>query len=203
MPMKAKKKIIGSIVILAILGIFLVVGLVINKPKTHKYNEDDIFVESTLSEGAEKIDSKLVTVCIKGEVSKPGVYRLKAGSIVEDLIRQAGGFTSEANTDSKLNLARKLKDEDYVYVDRKIDPAAAAESTSVQASKGIDDGKIDINSATLEELDKIPGVGPVTAQKIIDYREKYGTFGSIEDLKKIGGIGDKTIDKFRDKVDIR
>jgi competence protein ComEA len=65
------------------------------------------------------------------------------------------------------------------------------------------DGKVNINIASMEELDKLPGVGPVTAQKILDYREKNGEFNSIEDLKNIQGIGDKTLDKFRDNIDIR
>jgi competence protein ComEA len=201
--MKSQKKIIGSICILLILAIFLAVGFVINRPKNHKYNEDDIFVEAVSSESVEKVNSKQVTVCIKGEVNKPGVYRLSSGSIVEDLIKQAGGYTALANQDSKLNLARKLKDEDYIYVDKKQDLAAVLPGASAPASGNTEDGKININSAGLSELDTIPGIGPVTAQKIIDYREKYGAFNSIEDLKKIGGMGDKTIDKFRDKVDIR
>jgi competence protein ComEA len=201
--MKSKKKVIGSICILVVLAVFLIVGFVINKPKSHKFNEDDIFVEAVSSENVEKADSKVVTVCIKGEVTRPGVYRLKSGSIVEDLIKQAGGYTALANQDSKLNLARKLKDEDYIYVDKKQDLAAVSGGAAAPVSSNAEDGKININSAGLSELDKIPGVGPVTAQKIIDYREKYGAFNSIEDLKKIGGMGDKTIDKFRDKVDIR
>lgn len=201
--MKSKKKIIGSVCILLILAAFLVVGFVINRPKNHKYNEDDIFVEAVSSENVEKVDSKQVTVCIKGEVNKPGVYKLKSGSIVEDLIKQAGGYTMDANQESKLNLAKKLKDEDYIYVDKKQDPAAVLAGAVDSTSSSKEDEKINLNSAGLAELDKIPGVGPVTAQKIIDYREKYGAFNAIEDLKKIGGMGDKTIDNFRDKVDIR
>jgi competence protein ComEA len=201
--MKSKKKIIGSICILLILAVFLAVGYVINRPKSRKYNEDDIFVEAVSSESLEKANSKQVTVCIKGEVNKPGVYKLNTGSIVEDLIKQAGGYTALANQDSKLNLARKLKDEDYIYVDKKQELVSVSGGAAAPASSNAENGKININSADLSELDTIPGIGPVTAQKIIDYREKYGAFNSIEDLKKIGGMGDKTIDKFRDKVDIR
>lgn len=201
--MKTKKKIIGSVIILFILGVFIAVGYALNKPKSHKFNEDDIFVESSSVQSQEKADSKQVTVCIKGEIASPGVYTLKAGSIVEDLIKKAGGYTEEANKDSKLNLARKLKDEDYIYVEKKQEPGAAMASSVPSGAASSSDGKININSAGLAELDKIPGIGPVTAQKIIDYREKHGSFNSVDDLKKIGGMGDKTIDKFRDMVDIR
>lgn len=199
--MKSKQKLIGSVVILLLLSVFLLAGFILKKPKAHKFNEDDIFVESVSSESVDKSDEKLVTVCIKGEVMKPGVYRLKPGSIVEDLIKLAGGYTLDANQDSKLNLARKLKDEDYIYVDKKIDLSSVPSSAAAQTDSK--DKKININSATLSELDSLPDIGPVTAQKIIDYREKNGYFNSIEDLKKIGGLGDKTIDKFRDMVDIR
>jgi competence protein ComEA len=199
--MKAKHKIIGSIFILLLLAVFLVVGIVINKPKNYKYNEEDIFVDSLPNETVEKAETKRITVYIKGEVNKPGVYSLKSGSIVEDLIKLAGGLTLEANPDSKLNLAKKLRDEDYIYVDKKQDPGAVPASAAVYGSSGSD--RINLNTATLSELDTIPGVGPVTAQKIIDYREKHGDFSALEDLKKVGGIGDKTLEKFRDMVDIR
>lgn len=201
--MKTKQKIIGSVIILVMLIIFLVIGLIIKRPKSYKLNEDDIFVDNIMDENTKKDENKTITVYINGEVKKPGVYTLNYGSIVEDLVKMAGGFTDDVNPDIKLNLAKKLKDEDYVFVDKKAD--ASSSTTNSQTSSGITSGsdKIDINSATLEELDKIPGVGPVTAQKIIDYREKNGYFSSIEDLEKIDGIGKKTIDKFKDVIDIR
>lgn len=200
--MKSRQKIIGSIVILLVLVVFLVVGLITNKPKTHKINADDIFVESTLDKSVSNSEDKAITVYVKGEVKKPGVYKLKQGSIVEDLIKLAGGFTEEFNPDSKLNLAKKLRDEDYILVDKKTAQAAnnGINQPAVQASS---DNIIDINSATAEELDKLPGVGPVTAKKIIDYREKNGYFNTIEDLTKIDGIGEKTVEKFRDEIVIR
>ncbi|ERI90262.1 comEA protein [Clostridiales bacterium oral taxon 876 str. F0540] len=200
--MKTKQKIIGSIVIVLLLTAFLIVGLLNTKVKTHKLNEDDIFVEST-EKSEVKANTSIITVCIKGEVKKPGVYKLKSGSIVDDLIKLSGGLTEDASLNSKLNLARKLKDEDYIYVERKIESAGNGASMHAASQNVQVNDKIDINTATLEQLDKLPGVGPSTAQKIIDYREKHGNFNSLEDLKKLGGIGDKTIDKLRDKVDIR
>lgn len=201
--MKSKKKLIGSVVILLILAAFLVVGLFLKRPKVHDLNEEDIFVESTSKTSVAQSDAKLVTVYINGEVKSPGVYKLRSGSIIEDLIKAAGGYTESADLNNKLNLAKKLKDEDYYYVEKKAEASGltANAGTAIKVPNGND--KINLNNATLEELDKIPGVGPATAQKIIDYREKNGAFGSLEDLKKVGGIGDKTINNFRDKVDIR
>ncbi|MDP4179005.1 MAG: helix-hairpin-helix domain-containing protein, partial [Bacillota bacterium] len=75
---------------------------------------------------------------------------------------------------------------------------ASAASSSISS-----DGKVDINTATKEELDKVSGIGPVTADKIVQYREKNGNYKTIDDLKKIGGIGDKTLEKFKDKLEAR
>ncbi|GLC32222.1 helix-hairpin-helix domain-containing protein [Clostridium omnivorum] len=197
--MREKKKIIGSIVILIVFFAFLVVGYFISRPKAHNPNENDIFVDS---QSVEKQDAKLITVCIEGEVKSPGVYKLETGSIVQELVKKAGGFTENADKNPKLNLARKLKDEDFIYIDKKGETANNSLKSSASNASKVED-KVNINTATLDELDKVSGIGPVTAQKIIDYRDKNGYFNTIEDLKKIGGIGDKTINKFRDKVDIR
>jgi competence protein ComEA len=200
--LKTKQKVIGSVVILLVLIGFLVVGIIINKPKSHKINEEDIFVDSTPRETSQ-ITDKMVTVYVQGEVKKPGVYSLKSGSIVDDLVKAAGGFTDNASSDNKLNLAKKLKDEDYVFVERKLDVLSENSNSKIANVIKKETDKVNINSATVEELDKIPGIGPTTAQKIVDYREKNGQFNSIDELKKVGGIGDKTINKFRDNIDIR
>lgn len=201
--MKMKQKIVGSIFILLILIGFLIVGIIINKPKSPKLNEEDIFVESTITETTQKSESKMVTVYVQGEVKKPGVYSLKLGSIVNDLIKEAGGFTANASNDSKLNLAKKLKDEDYIFVEGKIDILSENNNSKVLASGEKASNKVNINTATIEELDKVPGIGLITAQKIVDYREKNGQFNSLDELKKVGGIGDTTLNKFRDYIDIR
>lgn len=205
--LKISKKLVGSIAVLVILSVFLVVGIILNKPKTHKVNDEDIFVEAPVST-VQKIENRTITVYINGEVKNPGVFTLKLGSIVDDLVKAAGGLTSEANLNTKVNLAKKLKDEDYIYIDKKIDGTMqnsiiGTAIPSAPVSSINSDGKVNINTASMEELDKLPGIGPVTAQKIIDYREKNGGFSSIEDLNNIPGIGDKTLDKFRDNIDIR
>lgn len=104
-----------------------------------------------------------------------------------------------------MNLAKRLKDEDYVYVDElknNNDDIKSEKNNSKEGSIN-NNGKININKASKEELKTIPGVGEVTAEKIIDYREKNRGFNSIDELKKIERIGEKTFEKFKDKVDIR
>ncbi|NEZ45685.1 DNA-binding protein [Clostridium niameyense] len=195
--MKSKKKIIGSIAILCILSIFAIVGYFTSRPsKVPK--EEDIFVENT----KDKVkSSKQISVYINGEVHKPGVYKLEENDRVEDLINKAGGYTSNADT-FKVNLAKKLKDEDYIYVTEKKNSKNSVEDKESNSSSNTDEDKININNASKEELKTIPGIGDVTAQKILDYREKNGGFSKIEDLKKIDRIGDKTLEKIKDKVDI-
>jgi competence protein ComEA len=192
--MRDKKKVIGSI---AIFIIFLGIGYYISKP-SKELNTKEVFNEAT---SVENKDTKEITVYINGEVKNPGVYKLKSDSRLEDLVKLSGGFMESADK-SKLNLAKKLKDEDYIYVDKKIEgiPSASVNRTVSASTQG---GKVDINTASKEELKSIPGIGDVTAQKIIDYREKNGRFSSIEDLKKVGRIGDKTLEKIKEKVDVR
>lgn len=197
--MKDKKKIIGSIIILFVLSIFVLVGYSISRPEKPMANEDEIFVENaTVSEKNTSKNQKQITVYINGEVKKPGVYRLNENSRVEDLIKSSGGYTNNADS-FKLNLAKKLKDEDYIYVDKKgQNKVTSGNNSSLSA-----EGKIDLNSASKEELKTIPGIGDVTAQKILDYREKNGNFKKFEDLKSIGRIGEKTIEKIKEKAEIR
>ncbi len=131
------------------------------------------------------------------------MYKLKDNSRVEELIKISGGYTSNADT-YKLNLAKKLKDEDYIYIGKKGENSRGTNDSGVSSNVGINtSGKVDLNSASKEELKTIPGIGDVTAQKIIDYREKQGTFKNFEDLKAIGRIGDKTIEKIKEKAEIR
>lgn len=199
--MQNKKKIIGSVIIFIIFVIFLGVGYYISKP-SKEFNSKEVFNEAPTVESK---DNKEITVYINGEVKNPGVYKIKNDSRVDELVKMSGGFTESADK-LKLNLAKKLKDEDYIYVDKKVEGQANAAANSAQLSAGTittQGGKININSASKEELKTIPGIGDITAQKIIDYRTKNGNFSSIEDLKKIDRMGDKTLDKIKDKIDVR
>lgn len=117
--MKDKKKIIGSIIIVFILAVFTVIGYVLSKPEKTNINEEEIFVENVKSTEKENSKSeKEITVYVNGEVKNPGVYKLNENSRVEELIKISGGYTNNADA-GKLNLAKKLKDEDYIYIEKK------------------------------------------------------------------------------------
>ncbi|OBR91107.1 MULTISPECIES: helix-hairpin-helix domain-containing protein [Clostridium] len=205
--MRDKKKIVGSIVILIVFALFLIIGYVNSRPSSNTaVKSEEVFKDQdNAGEASKSKPYKGITVYVNGEVKNPGVYKLKNDSRIQDIVKEAGGFTAAADT-SKLNLAKKLKDEDYIYVDKKVENGTnKVESGGKGGSSGGvgQDGKVNINKASKEELKTIPGVGDVTAQKIIDYREKNGDFSSIEDLKKVGRIGDKTIEKIKDKIEVR
>lgn len=140
-------------------------------------------------------------VDVSGEVKQPAVVELPAGSIVQDAIMAAGGFTEAAERD-KINLAQRLADGDWVHVPAQGETAPPP----VVRGSGIDlpaaGGLININTAGAQELEQLPGIGPVTAASIIAYREANGPFGTIEEITLVSGIGEGKLAQIRDLVTI-
>ena len=131
--------------------------------------------------------SATISIHVVGEVLTPGLYQLKLGSRVSDVIDMAGGFSELASTQS-VNLARILVDGEQLVV------------SSQQVFAEEQDSKISINGATVEKLDELPGVGPSIAAKIIDHREKIGRFRSIEQLVEVSGIGSKMLENIKELI---
>ena len=134
-------------------------------------------------------DTRDVVVHVAGDVRRPGVYRLPAGSRVTDAVRRAGGFAGGADQDA-INLAARLGDGQQVVVPG---PGAIAASSA----SGGQSGPISLGSATAEQLDGIDGIGPVTAQKIIEFRDQHGGLSSIDQLDEVAGIGPSTMQTLR------
>ena len=134
-------------------------------------------------------------VNVVGAVRRPGLYRLKDGSRVADAVTRAGGPTAKAQIEL-VNLAARIADGEQIVVPRRglANPSAAASGGAAAA------GPVHLNSATLEQLDALPGVGPVTAQKILDYRQQHGAFGSVDELDAIVGIGPARLEQLRGLV---
>jgi competence protein ComEA len=130
--------------------------------------------------------SRLVVVDVAGAVHRPGLYRLRAGSRIDDAIASAGGPTAKAQLDT-VNLAAPVADGEQIVVPGRGVPGIAAASPSAAGSSP--SAPLDLNSATLEQLEALPGIGPVTAQKILDYRQQHGAFHSLEELQGVPGIG--------------
>lgn len=142
-----------------------------------------------------KEDDKIskVMVDIKGQVKNPGVYESTNDKRVKDIISEAGGLLSEADT-SSINLSQKLKDQMVIIVNKK-----GERSTNIPQNKK---DVVNINSATIEELQKISGIGKSKAQAIIDYRDNKGEFKTKDDLMKVKGIGKGIFEKIKDKIEV-
>jgi competence protein ComEA len=131
--------------------------------------------------------AKLLVIDVAGAVRRPGLYRLRAGSRVDDAIAAAGGPTGKAQLDT-VNLAAPVADGEQIVVPGRGAAAGGAAATPPAAGSS-PSAPVDLNSATLEQLEALPGIGPVTAQKILDYRQQHGAFHSVEELQGVPGIG--------------
>jgi competence protein ComEA len=135
-----------------------------------------------------------LVVHVSGAVQNPGLYQLAPGSRVQAAIQAAGGLLPDADQEA-LNLAALLKDGQRVLVPTYAQAQAAAAGS---ASGNL----VDINTASQEALESLPGIGPVLAQRIIAYREANGIFAAVEDLQKVEGVGADTFDKLRELVTV-
>jgi competence protein ComEA len=159
-------------------------------------------IESTEVVSTPEQDGAPILIYICGEVNSPGVYELDGGSRITDAVDAAGGLTDKASREY-WNLAEPLTDGEMLYFptveEAKERAEAVGESTSSAAE---DDGLININTADLTELQKIPGVGESRAASIISYRQENGSFGSIEDIKNVSGIADGLFEKMKDYIKV-
>jgi len=134
-------------------------------------------------------DANAVVVDVVGKVRKPGVYRLRAGARVNDAVAAAGGAAAGVDL-SRVNLARKLADGEQVAIGVPAAPDAAAGQPAAGGAGAAGPGPLDLNAATESQLESLPGVGPVLAQRIVDYRNTHGPFTSVQQLNSVSGIGD-------------
>lgn len=218
---KKQKIIIGIvIVIVAIVAIY------------YSYKQENIFLEETenleienqAKEGAEEseetTEKEKIIVHISGAVQNEGIVELESGSRVADAIEKAGGLKENAYMD-EINLAYQLEDGEKIHIPtieeqkEKENQESKVENESATGSDGtisrssnssINNGsqtKININTATEEELDTLPGIGPSTATKILDYRKEKGKFKTIEEIKEVSGIGESKYEKIKDKITVK
>jgi len=139
-----------------------------------------------------------LVIDVAGAVRRPGLYRLPQGSRIADAVARAGGATGKAALDG-VNLAAPLADGEQVIVPLRVAGVGAA-AASAGTTGAPTSGPVSLSSATAEQLDALPGIGPVTAQKILDYRLKHGAFHSVDELDAISGIGPAKLDQLRDLV---
>lgn len=186
-----------SMMILLLLGMVAAGGLM------YGYSEQDDAVKLSAGESQSKeVPAHEITVYVTGAVNRPGVVTIKEGARIADAVNSCGGVLPTGDAE-RINMAQVLKDGQKIQVPEKAQAAKAAtadKSKSAKAGSPGDGALVNINTADLQALDALPGIGPSTAQKIIDYRETEGAFQDIADLKKIKGIGEAKFAKLKDKI---
>ena len=210
-------------IILMFLGIIAVIGITYysytNEKNIEISQENELEVENETNEinvdeeNSEKIAT--IKVHVSGAVKNEGVYELEEDARIADAIEKAGGVSDIANM-KNVNLASKLEDGMKIYIPKQgedvLENNLEENSNNKETTLGgsgtnsnveNEKEKININKATKEELDTLPGIGESTAQKIIKYREEHGSFKNIEELKEVKGIGDAKYEEIKDLVDIK
>lgn len=146
-------------------------------------------------------EAEAVVVSIAGLVTEPGLIRLPAGSRVADAVRAAGGVLPDTDL-TRINLARRLTDGEHVVIDPDAEPVPAAGAAAPGVPGQGSGAMVNLNLATLDELVTLPGIGPVTAQHILDWRAEHGQFGSVDQLREVSGIGEVRFGRLRDLVTV-
>jgi len=204
----------GGAVLLAIAAFFLALGsnaggtVSVDGTTPLDFDASRSELASAPSDGSLDAAGRGATLVVEivGAVDNPGVYRLPPGARIGDLIDSAGGYGPRVDTDRagrELNLAAPLHDGDQVRVPSRDDPAAGpAQAGAGSESGGGGPAPVDLNHATVAELDALPGIGPVTAAKIIASRDEH-PFGTVEDLRTKKLVGEKTFASLKDLVAVR
>lgn len=191
-----------AVVVVVVLGAFTLWGSFTNPGVV--IDQEGASLTEEASDAAESSYVEKVCVHVVGSVQKPGMYELSGGARVSDAVEAAGGFTDDANQQS-VNLARELTDGEQIVVGSTQEAAAAQAGSSEQTGSSAaasGDGRVNINTASAEELTTLDGVGDATASKIIAYREANGSFSSIEEIKEVSGIGDKKFEAMKDHITV-
>mgnify|MGYP005830946963 CR=1 FL=1 len=219
MNLENSKKIMLSIILISIILILFIIYML------NTNSNDEIFLESLTVggntaesnvvenlEAEEELETEKIAIHIIGEVKKEGIVYLEAGSRIVDAIKEAGGATKEADL-SQINLAYELQDGQKIYIPNKNEKISEyitmssgnnviIEENNSSAETERKENKVNINTANVNELDNLPGIGPSLAQRIIEYREENGNFKSIEELQNVKGIGDAKYSDIKDNVTI-
>jgi competence protein ComEA len=140
----------------------------------------------------------LLVVHLSGEVIMPGVYQLPVGARIDDALKAAGGPT-ESGDIQRLNLAARLADGQQIVVPRRVNPIM---TTFANSSPSPTPGRLNLNVASVVELDQLPGVGPVTAQRIVAYREQHGPFKSVDQLREAKLVNAPTFEKIKEQLTV-
>lgn len=194
------KRLLAAAVVILMVGFFG--GMKYAAFKAEKEQARLTLNEAAVAQANENTEPKMakeIKVYVTGAVSQPGVYSLREGDRVYQAVEMAGGLLAEAEARG-VNMAAPLKDGDPIVIPKKGEEMPANINQQAAAGQPAKSGKVNINTATAQELDGLKGIGPAIAQRIVDYREAHGPFKSLEDLKKVSGIGEKKYADLKDSI---
>lgn len=213
-----KKKISVFILVLLICPLGLIIKDKLEaKEEIYVLTEDEKQPEAAISEETiedkevkkeeKNITNKEITVYISGAVNKPGIVTLNEGERLATAVEKVGGTTKKADLNG-INMAIKLQDEEHYIIPRigeavKENTSQIASDDNVNQEKSNNISQININTASIEELDKLPGVGEATANKIVNHRSENGEFKSVEEIKNVNGIGDKKFEEMKELICVK
>ncbi|WHH58427.1 helix-hairpin-helix domain-containing protein [Petroclostridium sp. X23] len=193
------------IVVAACIGTILLSRNKAEPIQIYDNNAQPVYAQQDIQQASEdqvqQEETKTIIVDVKGQVRNPGIVTLEEGKRVYDAIEYAGGITENGNLDA-INLAAYLKDGQCIYVPEKgenLDNKEIMISQQISEQTG---RMININTANEQELMELPGIGPATAKKIIDFRSTNNGFASIEDIMNVSGIGEKKFQQIKDLISI-
>ncbi|WP_051271278.1 ComEA family DNA-binding protein [Shimazuella kribbensis] len=169
------------------------------------WNQDDLSLQNTslpmyqqqpqVKPVETKKQAQIATIDVKGAIKKPGIYKLPVPVRLYQVLEAAGGASEQADT-NRMNLAKIIADGSMIYIPKKGE-AIPSEASPIQTKE---DNKINLNTATLEELETLEGLGPTKAKAIIQYRGEHGGFRSVDELLQVSGIGERTLERIKEKV---
>lgn len=191
---------VAVLICILLFSLYLIIGK--EQPPEIILDDANPTLEQTVTEEAvEKLPEKIF-VHIAGEVMNPGVFPMETGMRVYEAIELAGGAKKDADL-TLINMASKVQDEEKIYVPKEgefPDSIPVIGGSSISDTQGTSGKLVNLNTADSNQLQELTGVGPSTADKIIQYRQDQGAFKRIEDIMNVSGIGEKTFAKFKDKI---
>jgi len=200
---KKNKIIVLSMAVVLSLGIGYFLLNSKTKPQKSEPKIEQVAVKKSVS--ADKVkekqaENKQLVVDVQGAVKKPGVYRAKKDTIVQEILQMAGGVSEQADI-KQLNQAQRITDQMQIYVPT-VGEAVHNNATGNQGSTNSKEKIVNINTAKVDDFKSVTGIGPKKAEKIIAYRQKNGNFKTLHDLTGVSGIGEKSLEKLKDQLTV-
>lgn len=198
-----------QIIIISVLLLVIIAGIFIYLYQNHSTDYSFLEIsESTVNSEVSNVLEEKIVIHIAGQVANPGIVELKDGARIVEAIEAAGGVTSDANLE-KINLAYVLEDGMKVYIPSIADEdennyvTTGSSGVSSNSSNATQTLKININTASVDDFSKIPGIGSSIASRIVEYRKENGKFSTVEDIKNVSGIGDAKFNNIKNYIYVK